>query len=475
MNYNDTLLESIMNIPNTLIYAVDSSYRYTSFSNQYIQSIQRDYDVTPTMGMNILDVVKTTEHKRRLKKNLNFALNNEYHIDYEVNNSSVVEIKYSPIKQNNQIIGVIAIKNVVINNYSKWFQHFSDIKIFESITNIINSGVVLVDPNQPDMPLVFVNDTFVKMTGYSKEEAIGKNARFLQGDLLDQTPIKNLKKAIKEHKSCELELKNFTKDGTPFYNLLNIAPLFDDEGKLLYYIGIQFDITNSIEYRKVSTIKRLAEGLTHEINTAMSPIKGHMEMLQYDIEAIDDEQTKEYMLDSLRSIQKSKKIIEDISNSLHYFCSTSKTNDQQITILETLELAIKEFQEKIETNTINLQLQIPDDIKIDGEKEAIVHLWMILLDNAIDAVNENDATKNITISVKKIDKKIEIVFQDNANGIHPDIQEDIFKALTKNKEYGGIGIGLFVAKAIVENNNGTITFKTSTTGTKFIVCLETSL
>ncbi|MGB5867464.1 MAG: PAS domain-containing protein [Arcobacteraceae bacterium] len=473
MNYNDTLLDSIMNIPNTLIYAVDTSYRYTSFSNQYIQSIQRDFEITPLIGMSILDVVKTDEHKARIEKNLNFALNNEYHTDYEVHNTSVVEIKYSPIKKDDEIIGVIAIKNVVINNYSKWFQHFSDIKIFESITNIIKAGVVLVDPFQKDMPLIFVNDTFVTMTGYSKEEAIGKNARFLQGDFVDQSPKTELKKALKAHKSCEVELKNFRKDGTPYYNLLNITPLFDDKGKLLYFIGIQFDITNSIEYRKVSTIKRLAEGLTHEINTAMSPIKGHMEMLQYDIEAIDDEKTKEYMLDSLRSIKKSKKIIEDISNSLHYFCCTSKQNDEKIGILETLELALKEFQDKINSNAINLELNILNDIKIDVEKEAIVHLWMILLDNAIDAVNENDTSKNINITVTKLDKKIEIIFQDNANGIHPDIQEDIFKALTKNKEYGGIGIGLFVAKAIVENNNGTITFTTSKEGTKFIVTLET--
>jgi len=350
--------------------------------------------------------------------------------------------------------------------------NLNDMKIFESITNIIQAGIVLVDPNQKDMPIVFVNDFFVKMTGYSKEESIGKNARFLQGKFLEQKPKNKLKKALKEKKSCEIELKNFTKKGTPFYNLLNITPLFDESGTLIYYMGIQFDITDSIEYRRISTIKRLAEGLTHEINTAMVPLKGHMEMLQYDIEAINDEKSKEYMLDSLQSIQKSKNIIEDITNSLHYYCSNSKGDGQKINILDTIEIALIEYQEKIKVNNILLDIKVENGLEIDAEKEAIVHLWMILLDNAIDALNENDTAKSLSISTQKYTNKIKITFSDNANGIHPDIQEDIFKALTKNKEYGGIGIGLFVAKVIVENNNGTISFSTGENGTQFTVCLE---
>ena len=350
----------------------------------------------------------------------------------------------------------------------------NNMEMFETIANIIQAGVVLVDPKVKDMPITFVNDAFVEMTGYSREEAVGKNARFLQGELLEQTPKKRLKKALEEEQPCEIELKNFTKDGTPFYNLLKITPLFDENGEILYYIGLQINITNSIEYRKVTTIKRLSEGLTHEINTAMAPITGHMEILKYDIEAISDENAKKYMLESLQSIQKSKKIIEEISSSLHYFSTTSKTDSEKFNILDSINEVVAQYKEKILLNEISLKIQSSQILFLDAEKDAMIHLWMILLDNSIDALIETTSSKQIIIKMEKQENIIEISFEDNAKGIHPDIQEDIFKALTKSKDYGGKGIGLFVAKSIVESNNGTISFSTSNEGTKFIVCFESN-
>lgn len=105
-----------------------------------------------------------------------------------------------------------------------------------------NMGIVVSDPNQDDNPIIYANDYFFNMLGYSHEEIIGKNCRFLQGTEHSQEPIKALRVAIKEGKAHSTVLKNFKKDGTPLYNQLTISPIYEEE-KLLFFLGVQRDVT----------------------------------------------------------------------------------------------------------------------------------------------------------------------------------------------------------------------------------------
>jgi PAS domain S-box-containing protein len=105
------------------------------------------------------------------------------------------------------------------------------------------NGVTLSDPDIEDNPIVFANQVFEKITGYTKEEIIGKNCRFLQGDLRDQPEIAQIKEAVKNRTPIEVTLKNFRKNGELFYNRLSIKPLFDGEGRLIYFLGVQYDVT----------------------------------------------------------------------------------------------------------------------------------------------------------------------------------------------------------------------------------------
>lgn len=108
-----------------------------------------------------------------------------------------------------------------------------------------SNGIVIVDAQQPDNPIVFVNPAFEKVTGYSAEEAIGKNGRFLQGKDHDQPELQQIKIALKQQKNCNVVLKNYRKDGSLFWNELNISPIYDQGGNLTHYLGIQNDITEN--------------------------------------------------------------------------------------------------------------------------------------------------------------------------------------------------------------------------------------
>ena len=104
-------------------------------------------------------------------------------------------------------------------------------------------GIVISDPNQPDNPLIYVNDGFERLTGYSRQEVLGRNCRFLQGAGTDPAALSHIRECIRERRDCLVELLNYRKDGTPFWNRLSIAPLRDGEGRLTHFVGVQSDVT----------------------------------------------------------------------------------------------------------------------------------------------------------------------------------------------------------------------------------------
>ncbi len=104
-------------------------------------------------------------------------------------------------------------------------------------------GVAITDHSIEDNPLAYVNETFREITGYSPGEVVGKNCRFLQGPDSDPDAISQLRRAVVAEESTTVELKNYRKDGTEFWNEITIAPVFDDAGEATHFVGFQNDVT----------------------------------------------------------------------------------------------------------------------------------------------------------------------------------------------------------------------------------------
>ena len=109
------------------------------------------------------------------------------------------------------------------------------------------SGVTICDVTRPDLPIVFANPTFSAITGYSREEAVGRHCRFLQGPDTDPAMIEQIRTAVAGRQPFSGTVRNYRKDGTPFWNSLNINPVFDGLGELISFIGVQSDITAQVE------------------------------------------------------------------------------------------------------------------------------------------------------------------------------------------------------------------------------------
>lgn len=154
------------------------------------------------------------------------------------------------------------------------------------------NGVVITDPSQPDNPIVFVNSAFEVTTGYSIAEVLGKNCRFLHGADRDQPALDEIRRAVVEQREVRAVLRNYRKDGTPFFSEVQIFPVRDDFGRVTHFVGIQNDITERLRAeealrRSEAQFKAMfegapigialvdAEGRPRLVNPALSEMLGY--------------------------------------------------------------------------------------------------------------------------------------------------------------------------------------------------------
>lgn len=178
-----------------------------------------------------------------------------------------------------------------------------------------STGVTISDATNPEHPIIYCNPAFESMTGYRRQEILGKNSRFLQGSDTDSEALEIIRQALKTESECKVILKNYRKDGTAFWNCFSISPVRDRTGKLTHFIGVQRDITQSkqaeealqnseaqsreqaaqlaaaldelktthsqlVQSEKMSSLGLLIAGVAHEINNPVSFIHGNLAHLK---------------------------------------------------------------------------------------------------------------------------------------------------------------------------------------------------
>lgn len=135
--------------------------------------------------------------------------------------------------------------------------------------------MAITDPRQPNNPIVLANQAFLNLTGYSAEEVIGRNCRFLQGEGTSQETVAEIRRALAERRDFTTDILNYRKDGSPFWNELHVSAVLDDAGELLYFFASQADVT---EFRKVQTLEatehRLLLEVDHRARNVLAVVNG---------------------------------------------------------------------------------------------------------------------------------------------------------------------------------------------------------
>ena len=120
-------------------------------------------------------------------------------------------------------------------------------ELLERIVNASEDGIVVAEQEGDENILIYVNKGFERLTGYSADEILYQDCRFLQNEDRDQEGLATIRQAIAEGRPCRTVLRNYRKDGTLFWNELSITPVHDDDDNLTYYIGVQKDVTERVE------------------------------------------------------------------------------------------------------------------------------------------------------------------------------------------------------------------------------------
>lgn len=122
-----------------------------------------------------------------------------------------------------------------------------DLELLKKAIDASNDGIVIAEREGDDNILIYANRAFEQLTGYQQDEILFQDCRFLQAGDRDQQGLTEIKEALANNQPCRVVLRNYRKDGSQFWNELSISPVFNEQDQLMYYIGVQKDVTRQVE------------------------------------------------------------------------------------------------------------------------------------------------------------------------------------------------------------------------------------
>jgi PAS domain S-box-containing protein len=331
----------------------------------------------------------------------------------------------------------------------------------------LRAGVLVTDPSLRDNPIIFCNPGFSRMTGYAPEEVLGRNCRFLQGPEADPAIVGEIRKAIEERRLFSGVIKNRRRNGEVFWNDLLITPVFDADGELINFVGLQRDITEiknaqdtlAANYAELRKLQELRDNLTHMIiHDLRSPLTG---VLGY--------------LDLFKRRSAAKLDAKELGYVNTAFGAAEKLNEMITSLLDTnrlesgempLDLRAHDVSEIVRTATQSLaasfgERKVTSDLADAGQiafcdADLVRRIISNLLTNALKFT---PAKGIFGIRVAPRGEFIEISVSDTGPGILAENFGKIFEKFGQVESGGtrnSTGLGLTFCKLAVEAQGGTI-------------------
>ncbi|MDZ4832282.1 MAG: ATP-binding protein [Candidatus Melainabacteria bacterium] len=319
------------------------------------------------------------------------------------------------------------------------------------------NGVVMTDPKLHDNPIIYTNPAFTDISGYSAEEILGHNCRFLQGEDRQQPALDELRKAIKEERSLTVVLRNYKKNGAKFFNELTVSPVRNEKGDLVSYVGIQNDITARIEAEE--RISDFYSVVSHELRTPIAKIKSSLSVIEDGEAGPVSDSVRRFVEISAKSAESLWRLIENILDFKKLESGKFRLLRQRLRLSELVENVVAEFQPVADEALIQLTCQCLANPHVDADGQRLVQVLENLLSNAVKFSPRGSAVAVRVLMSESNFARVEV--SDQGPGI---AQQDLSKLFEKFQQLespdrrlrGGTGLGLSICKAIIEAQGGRI-------------------
>ena len=343
--------------------------------------------------------------------------------------------------------------------------------IFFAAVQTTRMPMVVSDPNQPDNPIVFCNQAFSFMTGYREDEIVGSNCRFLQGPETDRATVARIRAAIDTRKEIAVEILNYRKNGSTFWNALFVSPVYDERGALRYFFASQLDISRRREAeealheaQKMEAVGKLTGGIAHDFNNLLQVITGYVDILESRVDPADRAARR-----AIDAIATSATRGAALTQQLLAFARKQELRDR----LLNFNTLIGDFAAIIDRTAgagVTVRRRFADDLwncRVDPVQAEMALLNIVA--NARDATQgrgtitistRNEAVPDGQTATAKVDpgEFVVISIADDGPGIDPDIVARIFEPFFSTKEVGkGTGLGLAMVYGFMRQSGGIAT------------------
>jgi len=344
----------------------------------------------------------------------------------------------------------------------------SELEKFKLAVENTSDQVVITDL---EGNILYVNAAATILTGYAKDELISKRSSLWGNNLLDKYYTKIFEQINKDKKTYRGELNNISKDGREYISDLRIDPVLDSRGNVIFFVGIERDITQE---KKVDQAKTEFVSLaSHQLRAPLSAINWYVELVMDNKEKLTTKQ-KEYLTEVYAASKRMGELVGSLLNVSRIELGEFTISPEKIDLKKISESVFKELVAKIETKKHNIKKIYPKETSYTGDEKLTRIIFHNLLSNSVKYTPEKG---NISLKITKDKKWFFIEVADSGLGIPKNQQKKMFTKLfradnVKGEVIEGTGLGLYIVKSIIDEVGGEISFVSAQNkGTTFRVKL----